>query len=88
MSRKHDLVKVTGFLCALPKDLSAALSGNSLAPQLVEDTLATLAEAVLVTDVHGKIRYINRMAARLLQVAPDKAFGRPVNEVMKLIDSQ
>jgi len=88
LSRKHDLVKVTGFLCALPKDLSAALSGNSLAPQLVEDTLATLAEAVLVTDVHGKIRYINRMAARLLQVAPDQAFGRPVNEVMKLIDRQ
>ncbi|MCF7689263.1 MAG: PAS domain-containing protein [Cephaloticoccus sp.] len=88
LSRKHDLNRVTGFLCALPDDLGAAAVTSSLAPQLVEDTLNTLAEAVLVSDVHGKVSYLNANAARLLRLPPDQAMGRPVNEVMRLLDRQ
>ncbi len=86
LTRKHDLAKITGFLCALPDDLGAAVSGNGLAPQLIEDTLSTLAEAILVSDVQGKVSYLNPTATRLLRMAPDQAIGRPVNEVMRLID--
>jgi two-component system, cell cycle sensor histidine kinase and response regulator CckA len=88
LTRRHDLARVTGFVCALPDDLGSAVTGGTLAPQVVEDTLELLAEAVLVTDAHGKVSYLNPTAARLLHMAPEQALGRPVNEVMRLIDRQ
>ena len=88
LTRRHDLARITGFFCALPDNLGSAVAGGNLAPQMVEDTLELLAEAVLVTDAHGKVSYLNATAGRLLHMAPDQALGRPVNEVMRLIDRQ
>jgi len=88
LSRNHDLAHVTGFLCALPDDLSSAGGSTSLAGPLVEDTLAALAEAVVVADAHGKISYLNSTAARLLRTKPATAIGRPSHEVIRLRNRQ
>lgn len=87
LTRKHDLSRVTGFICKLPADLGAATSG-SVPPAIAEDTLEALAEAVVLCDVHGKVTYINHAASRILRMAPEQAQGRPANEVLRLIDRQ
>lgn len=88
LTRKHDLSRVTGFVCALPDDLGAIADSGSLATPLVNDTMAALAEAVLAADAHGKVTYLNDAASQLLQMAPEQAIGRPANEVMKLLNRQ
>ncbi|MFZ9682907.1 MAG: PAS domain-containing protein, partial [Cephaloticoccus sp.] len=86
LNRRHDLARVTGFICRLPADVATAASGGSLAPQVADDALAALAEAVLIADVHGKVTHLNLAAARILRMAPEQAAGRPANEVMRLVD--
>lgn len=88
LNRKHDLSSVTGFLCALPEDLGAMAETGSLAAPMVNDTLATLAEAVLVADAHGKVTYLNDAGSRLLNMPKEQAIGRAANEVMLLINPQ
>jgi PAS domain S-box-containing protein len=86
LNRRHDLARVTGFIARLPADVATAASGGSLAPQVADDALATLAEAVLIADVHGKVMHLNLAAARILRMAPEQAAGRPANEVIRLVD--
>ncbi|MBE34256.1 MAG: hypothetical protein CMI16_01630 [Opitutaceae bacterium] len=88
INRKQDLSSVTGFLCALPDELGAIADSGSLAAPMVNDTLAALAEAVLVADVRGKVTYINDACARLLNMPKEQAVGRAANEVMRLINPQ
>ncbi|MCP5530292.1 MAG: PAS domain-containing protein [Opitutaceae bacterium] len=87
LTRKHDLARVTGFICKLPADLGPAAAGQ-IPPALAGDSMEALAEAVMLCDVHGKVTYLNHAAARILRMAPDQAAGRPANEVLRLIDRQ
>ncbi|MFI5357146.1 MAG: PAS domain-containing protein [Opitutales bacterium] len=88
LNRKHDLARVTGFLCPVPEGLGAEAAGGGLAPAIAADALAALAEAVLVADAHGNVSYLNAAASRVLRLAPEQAFGRPANEVFRLINRQ
>ena len=76
LNRRHDLARVTGFLCALPEGLGAPPTDGTLAPALAADALAALAEAVLVADAQGQVSFINATASRLLRIAPEQA-ARP-----------
>ena len=87
LTRKHDLSRVTGFICKLPADLGATTRGQ-VPPAMAQDTLEALAEAVMLCDVHGKITYINHAASRILRMAPDQAQGRLASEVLRLVDRQ
>ena len=49
-------------------------------------TLDCVADGVITTDLSGKITYLNPAAVALLGTRPELAIGRPVEEVMKLID--
>ncbi|HSY53643.1 MAG TPA: PAS domain-containing protein, partial [Opitutaceae bacterium] len=84
LSRKHELLRVTGFHIALPAEAVAA-SGGPLSPSLLAETLTALAEAVLVTDATGKVLYLNTKAAQLTGCPDENAIGRPVSEVFQLV---
>ena len=50
-------------------------------------TLRAMAEAVITTDVAGRIQFINSAAAALTQSAVEAAIGRPVAEICRLESS-
>ncbi len=52
----------------------------------LERIFDALQEGVIVTDVTGKIQFINAAAAQLFGVEPDEAFGRPLEEKLRGLD--
>ena len=86
-NRKRDLLRATGFICALPAGPAPAAT-TGLPAQLAEEALATVAEGVIVADGHGKIVQCNPVAARLLARTPESVQGQPVNEVLRLVNCQ
>ena len=87
LTRKRDLVRVTGFICALPAGQSLS-SGGGLPAPLALEALAAVAEGVLVADGHGKVIYLNPPAARLLQRPAESMLGQLVNDVLRLVNRE
>jgi diguanylate cyclase (GGDEF)-like protein/PAS domain S-box-containing protein len=55
--------------------------------QRAEVTLNSIGDAVLSTDILGKVIYLNRVAARMTGWPPEEALGRPRTEVFQIIDA-
>jgi diguanylate cyclase (GGDEF)-like protein/PAS domain S-box-containing protein len=49
-------------------------------------TLDSIGEAVLRTDSHGKVLYLNRVAERMTGWSREEALGRQVTEVLHIVD--
>ena len=49
-------------------------------------TLDSIGEAVLRTDIRGDVIFLNRMAEKLTGWSREEALGRPVAEVLRIID--
>jgi diguanylate cyclase (GGDEF)-like protein/PAS domain S-box-containing protein len=49
-------------------------------------TLNSIGEAILRTDVHGMVMYLNAIAERMTGWTREEALGRPVTEVLRIID--
>ena len=49
-------------------------------------TLASIAEAVISTDVEGRVTYLNPAAEKMSGYEPHEAIGRPVGEIVPLHD--
>lgn len=60
------------------KQAEAALAAEK---ERLAVTLRAMAEAVITTDVEGRVQFMNQAAADFTQVAPEHAIGRPVTEV-------
>jgi two-component system, cell cycle sensor histidine kinase and response regulator CckA len=54
--------------------------------ELWQVTLASIGDAVIVTDTEGQIRFINPMAEALTGWTTTEAAGRPLTEVFKIIN--
>ncbi len=54
--------------------------------ELAEVTLASIADAVITTDRKGHVRSLNRVAEHLTGWSKLDAEGKPINELMHLID--
>ncbi|WP_291991876.1 EAL domain-containing protein [Candidatus Accumulibacter sp. ACC003] len=52
----------------------------------VQVTLNSIGDAVLTTDLLGKVSYLNRVAEALTGWSRDDALGRPLSEVFRIID--
>ena len=50
-----------------------------------EVTLASVGDAVLVTDADGRVRFLNRLAETLTGWSRAEARGRPVHEVFRIV---
>ncbi|HWG68786.1 MAG TPA: EAL domain-containing protein [Steroidobacteraceae bacterium] len=50
--------------------------------------LNSIADAVLSTDLQGHITYLNKPAERMLKMRAESLVGRPVRDMLKLVDLQ
>jgi diguanylate cyclase (GGDEF)-like protein/PAS domain S-box-containing protein len=69
-------------LRALPLQAAAASAVNPL--HLF--ALDSLAEAIIATDTDGRITYLNGAAEKLVGVAADSSIGKPLEEIIALVD--
>ncbi|GGC88410.1 diguanylate cyclase domain-containing protein [Vreelandella lutescens] len=51
-------------------------------------TLNSIGDAVLTTDVQGRVTYLNRVAEELTGWASRDALGKPVEHILKLVNNQ
>jgi PAS domain S-box-containing protein len=51
-------------------------------------TLKSIGDAVIVTDQHGIITFVNPVAAKLTGWEPTAAIGRPVDQVFRLVNEE
>ncbi|MEI7552122.1 MAG: ATP-binding protein [Verrucomicrobiota bacterium] len=87
LTRKRDLARVTGFICALPANLTAPAAAG-LPAGLASEALAAVAEGVLIVDERGRIAFVNAVAARLLSRSAESTRGQPVGEVFRLVNRE
>ncbi|GAB7126427.1 hypothetical protein JCM19000A_09340 [Silvimonas sp. JCM 19000] len=67
-------------------DRKAAEQALQLEKEKAEITLASIADAVITTDILGRIQYLNPAAERLLSIARDSASGRNLDDICQLVD--
>ena len=87
ITRRGALARAVGICCPLPTELSANLAAAAALPipaALMEGSLASLAEAVIVADNQNRIVYLNPQAERLTGCALKKAQGNLLGEVFSL----
>ena len=56
--------------------------------ELMATTLASIGDAVILTDEKGRVTFLNAEAARLTAWGNDEARGRPLSEVFRIINEQ
>src|ERR1700683_2657349 len=98
MARKAVQHRAQDYLVKNPADgyrsrraVRAMMERRSTAAVLLENqvanvTLDSIGEAVLRTDIHGNVAYLNRIAENLIGWRQEKALGRPVAEVLRIVD--
>jgi diguanylate cyclase (GGDEF)-like protein/PAS domain S-box-containing protein len=77
----------------LPKTLAAVIERAAIAEVLFNEqeraqvTLNSIGDAVISTDIGGKVTYLNIVAERLTGWPSAEAIGRSMEEVFRIIDS-
>jgi len=77
----------------LPKTLAAVIERAAIAEVLFNEqeraqvTLNSIGDAVISTDIGGKVTYLNIVAERLTGWLSAEAIGRSMEEVFRIIDS-
>ena len=77
----------------LPKALHSMIERAAIADALFQQneralvTLNSIGDAVLSTDLAGRVTYLNVIAERLTGWSQDQAIGRPLEEVFKVVDA-
>lgn len=93
----HDARLLMAVLSALVLALGGgiatiSLAANRRAQNALENereraliTLHTITDAVIRTDAHGVVEYLNAAAARMLDSSPAAVVSRPIQNVLKLV---
>jgi diguanylate cyclase (GGDEF)-like protein/PAS domain S-box-containing protein len=55
--------------------------------EIASITLNSIGEAVVRTDIRGNVTYLNRLAEKMTGWCREEALGRPIADVLRLIDS-
>jgi PAS domain S-box-containing protein len=84
VSRKRELLRVTGFHVALPPELPG-IGDQALSTASVAGAFAELREGVLFANDAGRAIWANDKAIRLLHLTPEELRGRPIAELLPLI---
>src|ERR1700676_3948664 len=66
---------------------SRATAAMVLENEVANVTLDSIGEAVLRTDVQGKVTYLNRKAEEMTGWRREEARGHPLADVLRLIES-
>ena len=64
-----------------------AAAAVALENEVANATLDSIGEAVLRADIRGNITYLNRIAEKMTGWFRDEVLGRPVADVLRLVDS-
>jgi diguanylate cyclase (GGDEF)-like protein/PAS domain S-box-containing protein len=64
-----------------------AAEAVALENEVANATLDSIGEAVLRTDIRSNVTYLNRVAEKMTGWFRDEALGRPVADVLRLVDS-
>lgn len=72
---------------AMSVDPDSDFAASRAAEERAQVTLASIGDAVLSTDLAGNITYMNPVAERMTGWSMWEAAGRPLQEVMRLIDA-
>jgi diguanylate cyclase (GGDEF)-like protein/PAS domain S-box-containing protein len=77
----------------LPKTISAVIDRAAIAEALFNEkeraqvTLNSIGDAVVSTDIEGRVTYMNVVAERLTGWAKAESIGRPLEDVFRIVDS-
>jgi diguanylate cyclase (GGDEF)-like protein/PAS domain S-box-containing protein len=78
----------------LPKTLAAVIDRAAIAEALFDEkeraqvTLNSIGDAVVCTNINGRVSYLNAIAERLTGWPKAEALDRPLEEVFRIIDSE
>jgi diguanylate cyclase (GGDEF)-like protein/PAS domain S-box-containing protein len=78
----------------LPKTLAAVIDRAAISEALFDEkeraqiTLNSIGDAVVSTDIEGRVSYLNIVAERLTGWPKADAIGRPLEDVFRIIDSE
>ncbi|HEF5870580.1 TPA: PAS domain-containing protein [Burkholderia cenocepacia] len=61
---------------------------ETAARRQLEAVLRALPHGVIATDPNGRLTYLNAAAAALVGCRPDEAIGRPVRDVVRIVDRE
>ncbi|KVL23300.1 hybrid sensor histidine kinase/response regulator [Burkholderia sp. MSMB1826] len=61
---------------------------EAAARRQLEAVLGALPHGVIATDATGRLTYLNAAAAELVGCRPDDAMGRPVRDVLRIVDHE
>src|SRR5580700_8256068 len=64
-----------------------AAEAVALENEVANATLDSIGEAVLRTDTRGSLTYLNRVAEKMTGWFREEALGRPIEDVLRLVDS-
>ena len=81
LTRKRELTRVIGFI----SPIATTSESDALPPVLIQQALAALAEAIIVTNSTGKIVFINPAACRMLRVKPEEVQDKLASQVFRLV---
>jgi diguanylate cyclase (GGDEF)-like protein/PAS domain S-box-containing protein len=77
----------------LPKTLTAVIDRAAIAEALFDEkeraqvTLNSIGDAVVCTDIEGRVSYLNIVAEQLTGWPQAEAIGRPLEAIIRIIDS-
>jgi PAS domain S-box-containing protein len=60
---------------------------NRDATERAQDTLDSIGDAVVSTDLAGNVTYLNPVAERMTGWSRPEACGRPLQEIVRIIDA-
>ncbi len=66
----------------------SAITQRDLQNEWLNVTLASIGDAVIITDLDGKITFINAEAQRLTAWLDNQAIGQPLTDVFKIVNEQ
>jgi PAS domain S-box-containing protein len=84
VSRKRELLRVTGFHLALPPELPV-VGQQALPVALIAAAFTELHEGVILANAAGRALWANDKAAQLLSQAPNELRDRPILELLPLV---
>ncbi len=82
------IVVFSTLICLAGNALSRQIAATERQKELLAITLASIGDAVIVTDTQGRITFLNAEAVRLTGWDGPQAQGRPLAEVFHIINEQ
>lgn len=85
---RSNIRTVDAEYAAILENLRNRTAELSESRERLQVTLRSIGDAVIVTDAEGKITFLNPVAERLTQYSQQRANGKPLDEVFRIINEE